>query len=154
MKKRMLWILAVLLVIVVAFTGCGEGVKIRFNTEAGFYGNDLSAHPTFTELVRTTEELQYTLDEYGLIDESQKYGEEYFADKALVLCLFVESSISVTHRIDSVVASNEKLVINFTRFVPQICADAIKECSFLIEVKKVDVADISDVQTVRKERTK
>ena len=147
-------LLLLLFVTLFLLVGCSNVTKIRFNVESGFYTNDFENHPSLTKLVKSRDELQLVCDEYELINESPKYNEDYFKERAIILLSFSDKSIAITHQIECVIKDG-KLIVNLICIVPSgNLPTAVKHCSYLIEVEQGDVEEISDVRVNRSEKTK
>ena len=140
----------VILVIAFSLIGCTYGRIIQFEVEEGFYTENKEDHPNLLELVKSVEELELLCDEYGLINDAQKYDNEFFAENALVLYLFGDSAYTFDFK--AVRVKNEVMVISVTRSHSTI--DEATLFSYFIKIKKADIEGISNVQIDMKIKTR
>lgn len=135
--------LGALVIVAFSIIGCTNGKKINFEVEEGFYTQNSSDHPGMLELVKSEEELELLCDEYGLINESQKYDDEFFNENALVLYLFINSRY--TYQFNAVRVKNGTLVISATRWGDTVVDEATR-FSYIIKIKQTDLKDVKDVE--------
>ena len=90
----------------------------------------------------------YDEKHYYLRSITSKYGEAYFKDNALLLYLFTENEGGKFTRIDGLSKKEKMLFLNIADFISQEESDMMTHWSFVIELKKTDIYDVSDIKII------
>ncbi len=89
----------------------------------------------------------YSDSTIGFLDACDKYDEEYFENRILLMVLLEEGSGSIRHKVERVSTDAGKIVVEIDSIVPEIFTDDMAEWHILIELEKgVDSATEDDVE--------
>lgn len=80
--------------------------------------------------------------------KSDKYNEDFFKTKALIVIGLRETSGSIRHEVKKVTKEDGKINIKIDRIVPEIGTADMAEWEIYIEVNKADIGDITEVNLV------
>lgn len=90
----------------------------------------------------------YSDSTIGFLDACDKYDDEYFEDKILLLVLLEEGSGSVRHNVERVATNDDEIVIDITTIVPEVGTCDMAEWHILIEPEAGVFAEDADDITV------
>ncbi len=79
----------------------------------------------------------------------EKYNEEFFKEKSLILKVFNDGSSGFSHRIDAVARKNQVLYLGATTHRPQTSAAVLCWSAFTIEVQRKDIASVSEIKLIQ-----
>lgn len=85
----------------------------------------------------------YSDSTIGFLDACDKYTEEYFEDRMLLMVLLEEGSGSVRHRVERVATGREGMVVDITTIVPEVVTDDMAEWHVLIELEASALDDVT-----------
>ena len=96
-----------------------------------------SANKKSYDLERRVLKENYINETIGFLDATDKYDDEFFKEKALVLIVFEEVSGSITHKVDNVrINADGYFCVEITSDVPTMCNDALEHWHIIVEVPK------------------
>lgn len=94
-------------------------------------------------------EFPYTILYKGVDQyKSDKYDEDFFKTKALIVVGLRETSGSVRHEVKKVTKEDNKINVQIERIVPEIGTADMAEWEIYIEVNKADIDDINEVNLI------
>lgn len=79
---------------------------------------------------------------------NEKYNEEYFKTKALIVIGLRENSGSIRHTVTKVTRDKEVINIEIKRDIPEIGTADMAEWEIYIEVEKKDIGDATEINLV------
>ena len=146
------------LLVAVSMTGCGEkdsggkdnggkdnGIWFFVNPDHGFFDGG-KEQPMILKLVKSVDELQELCDESGITYGGAKYGEAFFAEKAIIVRAFWFSPY-VTSELNKIQIADGIVTIYITTYEPKSAYPGVASYAIsCIEVNKADLSDASEIQ--------
>ncbi len=118
---------------------------VRSDSSASMYSNNIviTSQSQLKEYAnRISEDAQY-VDSSPFDKAVQKYTDEFFTKKQLVVCVLEEPSGSIRHKVQKVgLGENDNLVVFIERDVPEIGTCDMALWHIIIETDKTDAKDI------------
>jgi len=113
-----------------------QGEELTFEAKISRTGSYTSwkSYPTIT-LARSVAELNVN----DTISHGEKYNEEYFKTKALIVIELRETSGSVRHEVTKVVKNDNQITVEIKKIVPEIGTADMAEWVIYVELDKADV---------------
>lgn len=150
MKKIML-IIILLIVCLFCFVACNNNIKYSVAYLGSYKGAMLeSLEWNIKQIVKTTKELEHFALEYEVLNYIDKYDEDYFVDKAIIVCLFNYSHLNANLSVKSVRINEATIQINIiekqSKDAQYPAAEEYWIC--VIEVDLKDIKNINDVEMV------
>ncbi len=111
-------------------------------------GSDYSSAKLVTsmaELIEVYEQERWYEPYPDDYDYTRQYNEAFFTEKALIVIARNYSHSSDKTRIDAVTRANQQLIVDYTTIIPVIREDAEASWRILVEVRKEDIGEVSDV---------
>jgi len=164
MVKRIVTLGVVLVMMFGVFGGCNSGLwfKVGYNDE-GLFGGKEGVAFGLQALVNSIDEMKDLCEEWNnptyqedspnfsseLNKKIREYDEAFFADKSVVVIQFMGGNIGngYSHKIKNIMIENEVLVVEHHAIRKKgTWQDYAVSRVFLIEVNKLDIATITEIQ--------
>lgn len=119
------------------------------------YSKSYNSAPDFNaQVIRSMEELQAKYRAEGqTIDYIQKYNNYYFDNNAIVFIVRKHNSGSVRDKVNSISKYGNQLLVDYTTLSPTIKTGDLACWRILLEVKKSDVANVTQIIGKQHEET-
>ncbi len=114
---------------------------------------EYTPHLPYTEVIRSKAEFDAYIERFAVNTSvesfetvSQRYNDNFFILKQLVVCMIEETSGSIRHDIETVNLVNDKdIVISINRNIPEICTDDMALWHIFVETDTTDTIDETEV---------